>query len=60
MGDNDFGICPDMLNSLSNEIKDVVDLGTELCLVIGGGNISEELQEFQKGWIEQLVIIWEC
>ena len=23
MGDNDFGICPDMLNSVSNEIKDV-------------------------------------
>ena len=25
MGENDFGICPDILNSVSNEIKDVVN-----------------------------------
>ena len=50
MGDNDFGICPDMLNSLSNEIKDVVDLGTELCLVIGGGNIYRGVQSEKSGF----------
>ena len=60
MGENDFGICPDILNSVSNEIKDVVNLGTELCLVIGGGNVLEELQVYHEGWIEQLVTIWEC
>ena len=49
MGENDFGICPDMLNSLSNEIKDVVDLGTELCLVIGGGNIFRGVTGVSKG-----------
>ena len=49
MGDNDFGICPDMLNSVSNEIKDVVDLGTELCLVIGGGNIFRGVTGVSKG-----------
>ena len=49
MGNNDFGICPDMLNSLSNEIKDVVDLGTELCLVIGGGNIFRGVTGVSKG-----------
>ena len=49
MGTNDFGICPDMLNSVSNEIKDVVDLGTELCLVIGGGNIFRGVTGVSKG-----------
>ena len=49
MGDYNFGICPDLLNSLSNEIKDVVDLGTELCLVIGGGNIFRGVTGVSKG-----------
>ena len=49
MGDNDFGICPDMLNTVSNEIKDVVNLGTELCLVIGGGNIFRGITGVSKG-----------
>ena len=49
MGNNDFGICPDMLNQVSNEIKDVVNLGTELCLVIGGGNIFRGITGVSKG-----------
>ncbi len=49
MGDNDFGICPDMLGSVSEEIKDVVNLGTELCLVIGGGNIFRGVTGVSKG-----------
>ena len=49
MGNNDFGICPDMLNFVSNEIKDIVDLGTELCLVIGGGNIFRGVTGVSKG-----------
>ena len=49
MGDNDFGICPEMINTVSNEIKDVVNLGTELCLVIGGGNIFRGVTGVSKG-----------
>ena len=49
MGNNDFGICPDMLNSVSNEIKDVVTLGTKLCLVIGGGNIYRGITGVSQG-----------
>ena len=49
MGNNDFGICPDMLNSVSNEIKDVVNLGLELCIVIGGGNIFRGITGVSKG-----------
>ena len=49
MGENDFGICPDILNSVSSEIKDVVNLGTELCLVIGGGNIFRGVTGVSRG-----------
>ena len=49
MGDKDFGISPEMLNLVSNEIKDVVKLGTELCLVIGGGNIYRGITGVSKG-----------
>ena len=49
MGDNDFGICPKMINKVSNEIQDVVNLGTELCLVIGGGNIYRGVTGVSKG-----------
>ena len=49
MGDEDFGISPEMLNSVSHEIKDLVDLGTELCLVIGGGNIYRGITGVSKG-----------
>ena len=49
MGNNDFGICPDMLNTVSNEIKDVVNLGLELCIVIGGGNIFRGITGVSKG-----------
>ena len=52
MGENDFGICPDILHSISNEIKDVVNLGTELCLVIGGGNIFRGVQA-ERGGMER-------
>ena len=49
MGNNDFGICPDMLKSVSIQIKDVVNLGLELCIVIGGGNIFRGITGVSKG-----------
>ena len=38
-GDKGAGICPEILNTLSNEIKSLVEMGVELALVLGGGNI---------------------
>jgi len=38
MGEQDFGICPDMLSRLSDELVDVHRIGVELALVVGGGN----------------------
>ncbi|MEN8178983.1 MAG: UMP kinase [Pseudomonadota bacterium] len=39
MGDGDFGIDPQMLNRVAGEIKELVDAGVQVGLVIGGGNI---------------------
>ena len=39
MGDNAFGISRDTLKSIVGEIKEVVDLGVQLAIVVSGGNI---------------------
>ena len=39
MGDGSYGIDPQVIARMAAEIKDVVDLGVEVGLVIGGGNI---------------------
>lgn len=44
MGDNEYGINPDMLKHYADEIKSIVEQGVELAVVIGGGNIFRGLQ----------------
>jgi uridylate kinase len=39
MGDNNFGISPDMLKYVADEVKSIHDLGVEIAIVVGGGNI---------------------
>ncbi len=39
MGQRDYGLDPDMVNRIANEVKAVIALGVQVCLVIGGGNI---------------------
>jgi uridylate kinase len=39
MGPLQFGISPDVMSFLANEIKAVIDLGVQVALVVGGGNI---------------------
>lgn len=38
-GDKGTGICPEVLSNISNEIKKLIDMGVEVAIVIGGGNI---------------------
>ncbi len=38
MGNNEYGIDPEMLKRLATEIKSVVEMGVQVALVIGGGN----------------------
>lgn len=39
MGDQGFGISPDILKYVAGEIQSVYDMGVELAIVVGGGNI---------------------
>jgi uridylate kinase len=39
MGDREFGLDPDIVGRIAQEIRDVLALGVEICVVIGGGNI---------------------
>ena len=39
MGGLNFGISPDVMNFVANEIKQVVDAGVQVAIVVGGGNI---------------------
>ena len=38
-GDTDYGIDPKMLRRITSEIRDAVEMGVEIGVVIGGGNI---------------------
>jgi len=39
MGDEDYGIDPNLLNRIAGEIKQLVDMNVQVGIVIGGGNI---------------------
>jgi len=49
MGEKQFGIDTEKLSSYANEIKNVVDLGVEVAVVIGGGNIFRGVQVEGEG-----------
>jgi len=42
-GDQGYGIDPKVIDAVSTEIKDIHDLGVEVAVVIGGGNIFRGL-----------------
>lgn len=48
-GEQGFGIDPDVIKGIAEEIRDVVALGVEVALVIGGGNIFRGLAASSKG-----------
>ena len=50
MGDAAYGISPDVLNSYAEQIKEVVAMGAQVGVVIGGGNIFRGLSGVDKGF----------
>jgi uridylate kinase len=49
MGNQQHGIDPERLNEYAKDIKQVADLGVQIAIVIGGGNIFRGLQGASKG-----------
>jgi len=48
-GPAEYGVDPDVVNRYALEIKEVVDLGVELAVVVGGGNIWRGTSGSAKG-----------
>ncbi|EBA02941.1 Uridylate kinase [Rhodobacterales bacterium HTCC2150] len=49
MGDQGFGLNPPTVERIAAEVQRVHDLGIEICMVIGGGNIFRGLQGSAQG-----------
>ncbi len=49
MGDRNFGLDPKMLEQYALDIKAITDLGVQVAIVIGGGNIYRGMNEAETG-----------
>jgi len=49
MGKSSFGIDPEVVDMIASEIRGVVDLGVQLGIVIGGGNIFRGIEAGARG-----------
>lgn len=49
MGDQDFGHDPKAMSSIVAQIKNAHDMGCEICLVVGGGNIFRGVSKAAQG-----------
>lgn len=49
MGDRNFGIDPKMLSQYALDIKAITDIGVQVAVVIGGGNIYRGMNEAETG-----------
>ncbi len=49
MGDKTFGLDPEVLSRYARDVKEMVELGVEVAIVIGGGNIYRGMNEAETG-----------
>jgi uridylate kinase len=49
MGDNSFGLDPQVIAQYAQEVKEIVERGVEVAIVIGGGNIYRGMNESETG-----------
>ncbi len=48
-GDDGFGIHPGLIADIAGQVREVHELGTEICIVIGGGNIIRGMTAAAQG-----------
>lgn len=48
-GGDGYGINSEVLNSIAKQIKEIVDLGVQVAVVVGGGNIWRGISGTQRG-----------
>ncbi|HRP45898.1 MAG TPA: UMP kinase, partial [Ginsengibacter sp.] len=49
MGENSFGLDPKVLAQYAEDIKSITELGVQVAIVIGGGNIYRGMNEAETG-----------
>jgi uridylate kinase len=49
MGDKSFGLDPDVIAQYAKDIKELTEIGVEVAIVIGGGNIYRGMNEAETG-----------
>lgn len=49
MGDKNFGMDPVIIEQYARDIKEIVELGVQVAIVIGGGNIYRGMNEAETG-----------
>jgi len=53
MGTQEFGIAQEPVEMIANEIKNTVDMGVEVAVVVGGGNIFRGMKSSKKLGMDQ-------
>jgi len=48
-GENGFGISPVVIGRIAREIREVHEMGSQLCIVIGGGNVIRGIDAAEQG-----------
>src|SRR6187401_895440 len=49
MGNGSFGVDIDVIDRIAQDVKEAHDAGTQICMVVGGGNIFRGLAGSAKG-----------
>lgn len=49
MGDKNFGLDPEVIEQYAQDIKSISELGVQVAIVIGGGNIYRGMNEHETG-----------
>ena len=60
MGDDSYGINRAVVERIVAEIKEVSELGVEVAMVVGGGNIFRGVAPAAAAWTGRLPITWAC
>src|SRR3954468_15483581 len=48
-GEGALGICPEAVHEMARQVREVRDMGVEVVIVVGGGNIFRGLQGSERG-----------
>ena len=49
MGSRDYGLDPVVVDRIADEVRTVVQMGVQVCLVVGGGNIFRGISGAARG-----------